>query len=141
MSEPRALPLGVNPDLLEVAPGSAHEELQGWVPDLATPEETRVALEKAFNYRGDVTITLKDGVTVTGYLFDRRPAATLAESLVRIVPTDTTDKLSIPYSGIARLAFTGRDTAAGKGWEAWVRQYRKRKSAGERNIALDPDPL
>jgi hypothetical protein len=76
----------VNPDLLEVAPGSAHEELQGWVPDLATPEETRAALEKAFNYRGDITITLKDGATVTGYLFDRRPAATLAESLVRIVP-------------------------------------------------------
>ena len=100
MSEPT-----VNPDLLEIAPGSAHEDLQGWVPDLATPEETRLALEKAFNYRGDVTITLKDGATVTGYLFDRRPAATLAESLVRIIPTDTTDKLSIPYSGIAHLAF------------------------------------
>src|SRR5205085_9262199 len=103
--------------------------------------ETRIALEKAFHYRGDITITLKDGATVTGFVFDRRAAPTLAESVVRMIPTDSADKLSIPYSSIARLAFTGRDTAAGKSWEAWVKQYRKRKSSGERNIALDPSLL
>ena len=130
MSEPvnPVSELRVNPDLLEVAPGSVHEDLQGWVPDLASPDETRIALEKAFHYRGDITITLKDGATVTGFVFDRRAAPTLAESVVRMIPTDSADKLSIPYSSIARLAFTGRDTAAGKSWEAWVKQYRKRKS-------------
>ncbi|MGC1649437.1 MAG: hypothetical protein WA741_26740, partial [Candidatus Sulfotelmatobacter sp.] len=51
----------VNPDALEVAPGTAHERLEGWIPDLASEEELRVALEKAFDYRGDVTITRKDG--------------------------------------------------------------------------------
>ena len=50
-----------NPDTLEVAPGTAHEKLEGWIPQLATEEEIRVALEKAFDYRGDVTITRKDG--------------------------------------------------------------------------------
>src|SRR5205085_3382859 len=85
MSEPvnPVSELRVNPDLLEVAPGSVHEDLQGWVPDLASPDETRIALEKAFHYRGDITITLKDGATVTGFVFDRRAAPTLAESVVR----------------------------------------------------------
>ena len=42
---------------------------------MATEEETREALEQAFGYRGDVTITLKTGVRIEGYIFDRRPAA------------------------------------------------------------------
>jgi hypothetical protein len=67
----------VNPDALEIAPGTAHEHLEGWIPQLASEEEIRNALEKAFDYRGDVTITRKDGSKVEGYLFDRRTAATL----------------------------------------------------------------
>ena len=62
----------VNPDALEVVPGTEHERLEGWIPALASEEELRVALEKAFDYRGDVTITRKDGAKIEGYLFDRR---------------------------------------------------------------------
>ena len=50
------------PDKLEVAPGTVHEGIEGWVPELASDDEIRVALEKAFDYRGDVTLTLKDGI-------------------------------------------------------------------------------
>ena len=75
-----------SPDALEVSPGWQHENLQGWVPALASEEETRKALEKAFDYRGDVTITRKDGTTVEGYLFDRKTGPTLADSLVRVLP-------------------------------------------------------
>jgi hypothetical protein len=75
-----------NPDTLEIAPGTAHEKLEGWIPQLATAEEIRIALEKAFDYRGDVTITRKDGSKIEGYLFDRRPAATLKDSVVRLFP-------------------------------------------------------
>ena len=50
----------LDPDALEVAPGTLHETVQGWVPQLASEEELRIALEKAFDYRGDVTLTLKD---------------------------------------------------------------------------------
>ena len=139
-SEARNIP-HLNPDELEVAPGSAHDALQGWIPALASEEETRAALEKAFNYRGDVTITLKDGTALECYIFDRRPAATLAASVVRVIPKDRTEKLSIPYSNIAGLAFTGRDTAAGKSWEAWVKQYWQKKSAGEKQIRIEPESL
>ncbi len=82
------------PDALEVAPGTAHEQLEGWIPQLATEEEIRVALEKAFDYRGDITITRKDGSKIEGYLFDRRPAATLKDSLVRLYPKNSNEKVA-----------------------------------------------
>ena len=131
----------LNPDALEVAPGTQHEQLEGWIPQLASAEEIRVALEKAFDYRGDVTITRKDGSKIEGYLFDRRTGRTLAESSVRLYPKDSNQKLSISYADIAALAFTGRDTAAGKSWEAWMKKYNEKKAAGERNIGLHPEAL
>jgi hypothetical protein len=130
-----------NPDALEVAPGTAHEHLEGWIPTLATDEEIRIALEKAFDYRGDVTITRKDGSKIEGYLFDRRSGATLEDSMVRLYPKTANEKIAVSYADIAALAFTGRDTAAGKSWEAWMKKYAVKKAAGEKNIALEPEPL
>ena len=130
-----------DPDSLEVVAGATHEQMEGWVPEVASEEALRVALEKAFDYRGDVTITRKDGNKVEGYLFDRRTGQTLRDSIVRIIPKNSREKIALPYSDIAALAFTGRDTAAGKSWEAWVRKYWEKKAAGERNIGLDPENL
>ena len=117
------------------------ERLEGWIPALATEDEIREALEKAFDYRGDVTITKKDGVRVEGYLFDRRTGKSLSDSIARVLPEGTSDTVTIPYADIAALAFTGRDTAAGKSWEAWVRKYYEKRAAGERGFGLDPEPL
>jgi hypothetical protein len=128
-------------DSLEVAPGFKHEKLEGWVPELAGDEEVRQALEKAFDYRGDVTITRKNGSKVEGYIFDRRTGKTLADSAVRLFPKDADQKISIPYSEIAALAFSGRDTAAGKSFEAWVRKYWEKKAAGEKNIGIQAEAL
>src|SRR5262252_6840775 len=130
-----------DPDLLEVVPGFAHEKLEGWIPDLAVEEEVRQALEKAFDYRGDVTITRKDGSKVEGYIFDRRTGKTLADSAVRLFPRDADQKISVPYSDIAALAFSGRDTAAGKSFDAWVRKYWEKKAAGEKNIGIQAEAL
>ena len=138
MSEPQH---NLTVDHLEVVDGRERNQIEGWIPDLATEAELRDALEKAFDYRGDVTITRKDGSRVEGYIFDRRNGATLAESVVRLIPQNSSQKISIPYSDIAALAFTGRDTAAGKSWEAWVRKYWERKAAGEKGIALEPENL
>jgi len=130
-----------NPDALEVAPGFQHENLEGWIPALAGDTEVREALEKAFDYRGDVTITRKDGGKIEGYIFDRRTGKTLTDSVVRMLPKDSNQKISVPYAEIAALAFTGRDTAAGKSWEAWVRKYQEKKAAGEKDIQLRPEAL
>ena len=126
-------------DELEVVPGFEHQQLQGSVPSVATEDELREALEKAFDYRGDITITRKDGTKVEGYMFDRRQAKTLSESLVRILPPNG-PRVSVPYSDIAALAFTGRDPAAGKSWEAWVRKYWEKKASGE-TAEIEPEEL
>ncbi len=130
-----------NADQLEVAPGAERENLQGWVPEVASENELREALEKAFDYRGDITLTRKDGSVIEGYLFDRRTGTTLNDSVVRVIPNNQRVKVSVLYSDIAALAFTGRDTAAGKSWEAWVKKYHDRKAAGEKNISIEPEAL
>jgi hypothetical protein len=129
------------PDEIEVAAGREREQLEGWVPELASDAEVREALEKAFDYRGDITITRKDGSRIEGYLFDRRTGATLASSYIRIIPTGEPSKLNVAYSEIAALAFTGRDTAAGKTFDAWVKKYWEKKAAGEKNIQIEPEKL
>ena len=135
----------VDPDSLEVAPGTAHEQLEGSVPSLANDEDLRKALEQAFDYRGDVSITRKDGTKIEGYIFDRgvdrQSGAGLAASFVRLLPKDGSPKLKISYADIAALAFTGRDMAAGKSWENWVRTYWEKKAAGETEISLQPEKL
>lgn len=128
-------------DELEVAPGFAHETLQGWIPELATEVELREALEKAFDYRGDVTVTRKDGSKVEGYIFDRVAGKSLNDSFARVLPKDSSQRVKIAYSEIAALAFSGRDTAAGKSWEAWVKKYWEKKERGEENPSLAPEPL
>lgn len=131
----------MNVDELEVVPGFEHENLQGRLWEPSTEEELRAGIEKAFDYRGDVTIVRKDGSSVEGYLFDRRSGDKLADSFVRLMPKDKPVKSTIPYSDIVSLQFTGRDTAAGKSWEAWVRKYWEKKAAGEKNIAIKPEDL
>jgi hypothetical protein len=101
----------------------------------------RVALEKAFDYRGDVTITKKDGTVVDGYIFDRRSGQTMADSMVRLFPKDSTEKMAIRFDEIAGVAFSGKDTAAGKSWETWLKKYQEKKAAGEKNIGIEPEKL
>ena len=129
------------PDEMDLAVGREQEQLEGWVPTLASDAEIREALEKAFDYRGDVTITRKDGTEITGYLFDRRSGSSLADSYVRIIPSGGGAKVNVAYADMAALAFTGRDTAAGKTFEAWVKKYWEKKAAGETNIRIEPEKL
>ena len=117
-----------------------NEDLQGRVWQVASDEDLRTGLEEAFDYRGDVTITRKDGSTVEGYIFDRRTGTTLSDSVVRLFPKDQPEKVAISYADIAGLVFSGRDTAAGKSWEAWMKKYLEKKAKGEKTD-LEPEKL
>ncbi len=136
--ETKSRPLDVEQ---EHAPGTLHEKLEGWVPELAGEDEIRMALEKAFDYRGDITITLKGGEVVEGYIFDRSTGQTLTDSRVRLYPKNSDEKRAIAYADVARLEFSGRDAAAGKSFETWVKKYREKKAAGEKNIGIEPEKL
>ena len=128
-------------EALELAPGTEHQKLEGWIPEMASDDEVRNALEKAFDYRGDVTITLKSGEKIEAYIFNRHTGSSLADSWVQYFAANALDKRKASYSDIARLEFSGKDRAAGKHWEDWVKAYNEKKAAGEKNIALHPESL
>lgn len=128
-------------ETMEVFEGFAHDKLEGWIPTLANENELRLALEKAFDYRGDVTLTLKDGRKFEAYIFNRLSGATLADSKIDYYTADSPVQARVSYADIAALAFTGKDRAAGKQWEDWIRKYNERKAAGEKGIALQPESL
>ncbi len=135
----------VNPDELEHAAGRERENLEGSIPTLATEADVRDALEKAFDYRGDITVTLKDGSAVEGYLYDRWTGKTLEDSVIRLMPTPKPGephvRVNIAYADVAGLKFSGRDTAAGKTFDAWVKKYWEKKAAGEKNIQIEAEKL
>ena len=92
--------------------------LEGRVFRPTTPAELAEAVEQAFDYRGDVRLTLASGKAVEGYLFNRM--ATALKPFVQIYPQDRSTAADILYEEIVAIAFTGEDTASGKSWEAWV---------------------
>lgn len=102
----------------------------GWEPDVSSPEQLRRAVDAAFDYRGDVTVTLKDGSTVVGYIFNRLVAA--GKPCLKMYPGDEERPRRIAYEDIAGLKFTGRDMAAGRSWDDWVKKHAARRAAGEK---------
>ncbi len=103
------------------------------------PEQLRAAIDAAFDFRGDVTIVRRDGEPVSGFVFDRRDEVTLEASSVRLLTPDGT-RVSIGYPDVAEVRFTGRDAAAGRSWENWVRRYAEQKLAG-RTASIESDDL
>jgi hypothetical protein len=92
--------------------------LEGRVFKPVSPAETAEAVELAFDYRGDVTLSLQSGESVTGYLFNRQVAGD--NSYLELFPVGHQSPQRISYQSIESIAFTGEDTANGKSWEAWV---------------------
>jgi len=119
-------------------PNEQDPTLQGTTPDVHAPRRRQAAINDAFDYRGDVTITLDDGNVVEGYVFDRREDVT--DPFLRVLPGAGGQAVVIRYNQIASLAFTGRDTAAGKSWQTWVEQYEQKKASGE-SASLEPEAL
>lgn len=112
---------------------ASSSDLQGHVAQASSPESLREAIELAFNYRGDVTITrASDGSTVEGYIFDRRVDRATGDLQVRVMPRNSDERVNVPFKDIATLHFSGKDTASGKSFETWIRKYAEKKLAGEK---------
>lgn len=120
-----------------LGPLRREETLEGVRAAMDSDAARAEALERAFDYRGDVTLTLADGSTLTGYIFDRRRGATAGESFVRLLPPGSDRPVRIPYARIVALEFSGKDAAHGRSWESWVRRY-ARKVLAQRGL-LAPD--
>ncbi len=105
----------------------ARESLEKWVPEIKSHADLVDAIEKAFDYRGDVTIVLKSGEKVVGYIYNRDHEA--KEPFLEYYPKGVDEQKSIKYSEIAGLEFSGVDPATGRSWELWVKKYNEKKKA------------
>jgi hypothetical protein len=125
----------------EPATSSDHTTLAGMVVDASDPEVLRRALDHALSYRGNVTITRRStGETIEGYLFDCTSQASPAQLAVRLIPKDGSERVTIRGNDIARIEFSGKDPAAGKSFQTWVKKYVAKKLAGE-SANLESEPL
>jgi hypothetical protein len=104
--------------------------LEGSVFTIQSEAERIEAIDKAFDYRGDVTLTLTNE-TVECYIFNREPKAVPPRIQVFIKGQEA--ERVIPYADILAIAFTGKDTADGKSWDAWVsKKESERKAEADR---------
>ena len=105
---------------------------EGDALDVSDPARLLSSLDAIRDFRGDVTLVLHDGTTVDGFVFDVIVGADLGSCALRLlVPGDATRR-SVAGREIAAIRITGRDAAAGKTWENWVRRYAEKRLAGER---------
>ncbi|MGD0802355.1 MAG: hypothetical protein ABR906_13670 [Terracidiphilus sp.] len=128
-------------EALELAPGAERENLEGLMLAITSEDELGEALSKALDYRGDVTLTLKSGETIEAFIFNCKSGPTLDDSCVQYFTPGAPEKRKVSYAEIAGITFSGKDRAAGKHWEDWVKAYNEKKAAGEKNIGLAPDAL
>ncbi|MFA9478695.1 hypothetical protein ACERK3_10340 [Phycisphaerales bacterium AB-hyl4] len=120
-------------------PEDGGKSLEGRAFALSSAEQRDAAMAEAVDYRGDVTIQTHAGQTYVGYVFDRRTKA--GKAIVRLMPEDKPgERMEVACDEIASLEFTGRDPAAGKSWETWVKKYVEKKQRGEA-ASIESEPL
>ena len=108
---------------------------EGRVFQPASFAELAEAVELAFDYRGDVTISLKSGESFSGYLFNRQVDG--SDSYLEVFPSDSSQARHIRYDQIVAIAFTGEDTATGKSWEMWIAKKDSERRAEINRVAAD----
>jgi transcriptional antiterminator Rof (Rho-off) len=115
--------------------GGVAGSLEGRVFQPASFAELAEAVELAFDYRGDVTVSLKSGESLSGYLFNRQVSG--SDSYLEVFPSASSDARHIRYDQIAAIAFTGEDTATGKSWETWIAKKDSERRAEVDRIAAE----
>jgi len=103
------------------------KSLEGWVPVIGPDLSLVQVIDMAFDYRGNVTIVKRDGAELVGYLYNRD--ATAKEPFLQLFDEEGNGPFKLRYSEIRDVRFTGRDTAAGKSWDAWVARKQQDKIA------------
>ncbi len=105
--------------------------LEGWVPVFSEALTLAEVIDLAFDYRGNTTVVKLDGTQVEGYIFNRDRAA--PEPFLQMFDLAGNGPLTIRYTEIQTIRFTGKDMAAGQSWRAWLerKEREKREQADE----------
>ena len=117
--------------------------LEDWVLDVGQYLTLEEVVEFAFDYRGNTTIVKRDGRELVGYIFNRDADA--PEPFLQFFDEQGEGPFTLAYADIATIKFTGKDTAAGNSWKAWVERKEKEKAlkaaaAGAGPLGRDPRP-
>lgn len=122
--------------------GGAPPTRQGMRFDSLSGEERVRVLADAFDYRGDVRLILEDGSSVEGYVFTLEAA--VPEPYLELFPADSAaGRLRVALASIVGCEFSGRDTADGRSWEAWVKRWEEKRRMLARGIDIgdiEPKP-
>jgi hypothetical protein len=117
--------------------------LEGWVPQINDYTSLREVVDFAFDYRGNTTVVKRDGGEIVGYIFNRDADA--PEAFIELFDEQGDGPFTISYRDIATINFTGKDTAAGNSWKAWVERKEKEgalraAASGADQLGRDPGP-
>jgi hypothetical protein len=114
-----------------------HASLEGAVFTFQSETDRVEAIDKAFDYRGDVTLTLSNQQVLEGYIFNRDPKAMPPRIELFVKGSETAQV--IPYADIEAISFTGKDTADGKSWDAWVNKKESERQAEADRIKAEAE--
>lgn len=81
-------------------------------------DDLKEAVRLAFDYRGDVTLHLKDGSMIEGFVYNFDHQTRIIQLFIKegardSVPTTAT------YDQVGSISFSGADIAFGKSWDDW----------------------
>jgi hypothetical protein len=101
--------------------------LEGWAPEPGPALALGRIVDLAFDYRGNTTVVKTDGSELEGYVFNR--TAEVAEPFLQMFDGAGEGPIRIPYREIRTIRFTGKDTAAGTSYTAWLRRREQERAA------------
>ena len=110
--------------------------LEGAVFTIQSEADRIEAIDKAFDYRGDVTLTLHNE-TLECFMFNRDAAA--RPPRIEVFVKGSEEPRVIPYADVVAIAFTGKDTANGKSWDAWVNKKESERKAEADRIKAESE--
>lgn len=93
-----------------------------------TPE-LKSQIEAAYDFRGHVTVILKTGETVKGYLYNRQLDA--AEPFVELFLEGSGEYSKLLVAQLDSIALTGKDFAAGNSYEDYLKKKAAKEKAGK----------
>ncbi|MDZ4742560.1 MAG: hypothetical protein SGI98_03980 [Verrucomicrobiota bacterium] len=94
---------------------------------------------KAFDYRGDVTIDFNDGTSIEGFLFNREFKT--AEPFIEVYLPDNAVPVRYLIKNLKDIRITGSDMAAGKSWDDWMTKREREKQKTLAKLAAEGKEL
>ena len=102
------------------------KSLEGWAPEPDSEMPLDRIVDLAFDYRGNTTVLKRDGSALRGYVFNRDADAPVP--YLEMFDAEGGGPHRVSYADVRTIHFTGKDTAAGKSYAAWLARKQAEKA-------------